>query len=353
MIITASSESRVDDVINEIEIMCPGLTKHRGKVLNYIGMTFDFNKEGKVKMTMEGFVQDLIEGCGDMPGTATTPARPNLFTTPAESDSSLPDNFREGFHSITAKLLYLSKRTRPDILTAVAFLTKRVLRPQRNDYNKSIRTVQYVRGTQHMGITFEVFEPIHVIAYIDAFFAIHPDMKSHTGSIITLGKGAIYTKSGTQQLMTKSITEAELIALSEASNQVLWIRNFLEHQGHPQPPALIYQDNQSMIQLMRNGRSSSERTRHVDIRCFFLHDRITTGDIDIVYLPTTDMIADILTKPVHGELFKKLRKELINITPPTLTYAVGCKTEDRTHSAPTPIRTKSNPRFPYPTSKKN
>ena len=76
--------------------------------------------------------------------------------------------------------------------------------------------MQYVRGTQHMGITFEVFEPIHVIAYIDASFAIHPDMKSHTGC--TLGKGAIYAKSGTQRQMTKSSMEAELVALSDASN---------------------------------------------------------------------------------------------------------------------------------------
>ena len=62
MIITASSESRVDDVIKQIETIYPGLTKHRGKVLNYTGMTFDFSKEGCVKITMKGFVQDLIEG---------------------------------------------------------------------------------------------------------------------------------------------------------------------------------------------------------------------------------------------------------------------------------------------------
>ena len=92
MIITASPESRVDDVIKQIEIVFPGLIKHRVKVLNYMSMTFDFNKEGKVKMTMEGFVHDLIEGFGDMPDTATASARPNLFNTPVESDSSLPDN---------------------------------------------------------------------------------------------------------------------------------------------------------------------------------------------------------------------------------------------------------------------
>ena len=273
MIITASSESRVDDVIKQIETIYPGLTKHRGKVLNYIGMTFDFTKEGKVKTTMEGFVKDLVEGCKDMPGTASTPGTAHLFTTPNTPDKFLTDDEREHFHSITAKLLYLSNRTRPDILTAVAFLTKRVLKPERDDYEKLVWTVQYIRGTQHMGITFEVDKPIHVIAYIDASYGIHPDKKSHTGSVITLGKGAIYSKSGTQRLNTKSSTEAELVALSDSANQVLWTRNFLERQGHPQPPALIYQDNMSTIQLIENGRSNSERTRHIDVRFFFLHDR--------------------------------------------------------------------------------
>ena len=87
-------------------------------------MTFNFTNEGSVKMTMQGFVQDFIQGYKDMPGTANAPAQSNLFTVPDECDSPLPDNLCERFHSITAKLLYLSKRTRPDILTAVVFLTK-------------------------------------------------------------------------------------------------------------------------------------------------------------------------------------------------------------------------------------
>ena len=278
-------------------------------------------------------------------GTARRPGIPGTTT---------PDDLRERFHSVTAKLLYLSKRTRQDILTAVAFLTKRVLKTQRDDYDKLTRMIQYIRGTQHMGIRFEVHEPIHVTAYIDASFAIHPDMKSHTDSVITLGKGAIYAKSETQRLMTKSGTEAELVALSDAANQVLWTRDFLESQEHPQPPALVYQDNQSTIQLIRNDCSNSERTRHVDIRYFFLHDRITIGDIDIIYLPTTDMIAYISTKPLQSELFRKLRKELLNIPPPfSITYAKGCKTEDHVDSAPTPTRKMTDPHFQYPSGKKS
>ena len=104
-----------------------------------------------------------------------------------------------------------------------------------------------------------------------------------------------------------------------------------------------------MIQLMCNGCSNSERTFDI----FFLNDRITTGDVDIQYLPTTDMIADILTKPLRKELFKKLRKELLDITPLNLMYTEGCKTEDRTGPPLASVRTRTNPRFPYPTPKIN
>jgi hypothetical protein len=138
-------------------------------------------------------------------------------------------------------------------------------------------------------------------------------MKSHTGSIITLGKGAIYAKSSTQKLTTKSSTEAELVGLSDSSNQVLWTRNFIISQGYQHGSAIIYQDNQSTIQLINNGRSNSERTRHIDIRYFFLHDRIKEKEITIKYKPTNLMIADLLTKPLQGEQFRALRNQLLNV----------------------------------------
>ena len=101
-----------------------------------------------------------------------------------------------------------------------------------------------------MPLTLEVDTPVKVIAYIDASYAVPADKKSHTGCIRTLGKGAVYGKSSTQKLNTTSSTEAELVAMTEAGNQVLWTRNFLIHQDYKVDPALIYQDNLSTIQLI-------------------------------------------------------------------------------------------------------
>ena len=91
-------------------------------------MTFNSNQLGKVKITMEGFIKDLLETCKDIVGVTTLPADKNLFQiNDVKSDPLLPDALREFFHSVVAKLLYLCKRTRPDILTEVSFLIKRVL----------------------------------------------------------------------------------------------------------------------------------------------------------------------------------------------------------------------------------
>lgn len=71
------------------------------------------------------------------------------------------------------------------------------------------------------------------------------------------------------------------------------------------------QDNMSTIQMAKNGRSTSDRTRHVNIRYFFVKQYLDDGTMNISHCPTLDMIADILTKPLQGEHFEKLRDLLL------------------------------------------
>ena len=107
--------------------------------------------------------------------------------------------------------------------------------------------------------------PVHVTSYIDASYGVHTDSKSHTGCIITLGKGAIYSKSATQKLNALSSTEA----VTEGSYQVFWTRYFLMEQGYRMQPATMFQDKMSTIQLLKNGKSNAERTMHIAL----LHHR--------------------------------------------------------------------------------
>ena len=76
-------------------------------------------------------------------------------------------------------------------------------------------------------------------------------------------------------------------------------------------PATIRQHNQSTIHMIRQGRASMMRTKHINVRYFFVHDRIEKGDVNRIYTPTEDMVADFFTKPLHGSLFAKLRGKLL------------------------------------------
>ena len=111
--------------------------------------------------------------------------------------------------------------------------------------------------------------------------------------------------------MTKSSTEAELVALSDAAAQAIWARNLLIGQGYDIEPLKMYQDNMSTIALVERGRSNSARTRHINIRFFWINGLVEEGQASVEHLATTAMIADILTKPIAGNQFILLRNLLL------------------------------------------
>ena len=156
-------------------------------------------------------------------------------------------------------------------------------------------------------------EKLEVRAYVDASFGLYEDGKSVTGVAIMLGDATIYVKSGKQKIVTRSSTESELVGISDALSQILWTREFILAAGLHVGPAIIFQDNQSTIFLGKKGRSTSERSRHIKIRYFFVYHYIESNEVELKYLSTSDTVADILTKPLHGALFNKFRSKLTGI----------------------------------------
>ena len=157
-------------------------------------------------------------------------------------------------------------------------------------------------------------------------------MKSHTGGVMSLGRGAIMAKSRKQKLNTKSSTEAEVVGASDYLPNTLWAKRFLEAQGYDIKSTRFAQDNQSAIRLEKNGRASAgKQSRHVDIRYFFIKDQVQQEKIDIHYCPTEEMLADFYTKPLQGALFNKFRDVLLGHKPiSTLqTHDVPTSCEER------------------------
>ena len=139
-------------------------------------------------------------------------------------------------------------------------------------------------------------------------------MQSHTGGMLTMGKGSIMCVSRKQKLVSKSSMEAKLITADDLSNSIIWTNCFLEAQGYASKDTVLFQDNKSCMLLHNNGKaSSSKRTRHLNIRYYFLSDRIANGELRVEFCPTDDMVADYFTKPLQGEKFRKFRKLVMNL----------------------------------------
>ena len=138
---------------------------------------------------------------------------------------------------------------------------------------------------------------------INVAFAVHEDYKSHTGNVISMGKGALYARSMSQKLNTTSTTESETVGASDCLGQTIWTMNFLECQGFKVRRNYYYQDNESAIRLEKNGiQSAGKRSRHIDIRFFFIKDQIKKGDIHLLHCPTEDMLADFFSNAVSATL---------------------------------------------------
>jgi hypothetical protein len=180
----------------------------------------------------------------------------------------------------------------------------RVTQQNVDDWKKLTQGIQYLCGSKDLYLTLEADDGVAIKWWIDASFAVHPDMRSHTGGMMSLRKGSVYSLSRKQRINTKSSTEAELVGVDDGMPLVVWTRNFLTSQGFEISDNIVYQDNQSAMLLEKNGKASSgRRTRHIDIRYFFVTDRVKNNEMRIEYCPTGDMVADFFMKPLQGSLF--------------------------------------------------
>ena len=206
----------VRDVIHRIEAKFGTMTKTEGDEHEFLGMKLRFNRENKtVQVLMKSYLDEAIQQSQlDVRRTAATPATKNLFEVDGQAAPLSPTE-RDRFQSVVCKLLYVALRGRPDILLAVVFLASRVAKATLEDQTKLKRLLEYLYGTYDLALVLGADDIQTMYTFVDASYAVHDDMKSHTGGVITFGRGGIACKSAKQKLVTKSSTEAELVGASE------------------------------------------------------------------------------------------------------------------------------------------
>ena len=218
-------------------------------------------------------------------------------------------------------LLYAAISTRPDIAYAVNRLTQRMSAPRVCDARACDRVFRYLAGTRTLGLLYgrqrdeTSRKGVAVDAYADSDWASDKvDRKSVTGWIARLNGDPVSWASKKQSVVSQSTCEAELYAEAAAINETKWLTGLLTEIGmisakNVKPPT-IYGDNQSAQALSKNG-IKSERTKHIAIKYAFIHDEVERGRVQLQWIPTTEQLADVLTKALPRPQHEKLCSQLM------------------------------------------
>ena len=312
LLITRKDKQSIHKFKSDLEHKYKHVNFEEGDKISYLGMLIDSTHDDYIDISMPAYIQQVISDMNITPDqTSKTPCSSKVFEI-NDDDIALNSKDKEFFHSTVAKILYLSKRTRPDILLATTFLCTRVQTPGNEDMKKLSRVIKYLNGTRDMTMRVNRDSEYATInVFVDASFAVHHTMRSHTGAVIAMGKVTQFWKSSKQKLNTKSSTEAELVAISDVLPQAMATAGFVSHQLGQEVRPMIHEDNMSTIALIKAGRPKAESTRHINIRYFLISDYVDQDLLDIQYVPSEDQHGDYYTKPLQGGSFVKHRSYIM------------------------------------------
>jgi hypothetical protein len=258
------------------------MTVSRGKIHKYIGMTLDYTVCGQVNITMFDYIDDILAAFDKAEpkggGTKSSAAPENLFKVD-ESCEKLNQDKAVEFQNLVVNTLYATKRARPDTCTAIAFLTTRVRAPDKDYWSKLVHLMRYIRGTRTMPLILSANGSGILKWWVDASFAVHPNMRGHSGGGLSLGRGFPIVSSNKQKLNTRSSTETKIVGADNFMPAICWTHYFVKAQGYGVKDN-VFQDNKSSILFDKNGKtSSSKRTKHINIRYFFITNRVNKEEV--------------------------------------------------------------------------
>lgn len=306
IIIGSKEEKLINDVMDMLRRSFDIV--NLGNLSNYLGMSIERDDKGIFYLSQPRYIKRIIDSVGlheaKISSYPLDPGYENIENSEDVKEDST------NYQKLIGELLYVAVHSRPDIAATVLILSQRIKCAKNLDWTEAKRTVRYLKGTTEwklkLGNDTEEHEE-SLIGYADANWAQNKrDRKSNSGFIFMLNGGTISWACRKQTCVALSTTEAEYIALAEACQEGIWIGRLLEElEMMPMTPLKIYEDNQSCLKLLR-AKGFNNRTKHIDTKYHFVKELKERSAMDFVYCQTSDMIADMLTKPLHGVRLKKL-----------------------------------------------
>ena len=245
-----------------------------------------------------------------------TPGTPRFTARRIENpEDKVNSEDHEIYRSGVGTLLYLTKHSRPDICNPVRELSKTMDAPAPVHLKEMYKVLRHVLSTKGYGLKFELRKDIikwALKALSDSDFASDKETRiSVFGYIIYFCGIPIAWRSKGMKSVVLSTTEAEYMALSEVVKELKFIVQLLQTMNiEVELPITVHVDNVGAIWLS-NNRTTSDRTKHIDIRTSFVKEYQEDGKIIIKFVKSEENEADIFTKNTTNVIFSNHQKKLV------------------------------------------
>ena len=225
-------------------------------------------------------------------------------------ETDLTEEERKEYQTTTGILLYLSRKSRPDIAYAVGVLSRSVSEPTQKALRDLRWLVGYLRNTPDYQMIIRG-GGMEIRGWTDASFAEDGDRKSTSGYVVKIGLDTIAWGSKKQSTVATSTLEAEYVAMSECARTVKWVKMLLEHDFHEKldGQTRIFCDNMGAIEIAHNP-THHFRSKHIDVKFHHVRDLIEEGEIELKYVASDLNVADIMTKPLNKTKHHNHRAQL-------------------------------------------
>lgn len=283
-----------------------------GALAWFLGMAIT-RKAGIVTIDQGAYITDALEkfgmvDCNALSTPIDTSERLTKDMAPI-NDIERADMAAIPYRSAVGTLMYLAISTRPDIAVAVNMAARYLENPGPRHWAAVKRIFRYLKGTRNLGLKYTFGgHKNEIVGFCDADWGGDTDTRrSNTGYTFLLHGAAISWQSKAQTTVALSSSEAEYMAAGAAAREALWFRELAEFIGLPLAGALtVYTDSQGALGMI-NSEAVKATSKHISIRAHFIRDHVAKGNLLYVYVSTTEMAADCLTKGLSADNLRYTR----------------------------------------------